>query len=243
MKTDIIVSYHRRPNNIKQLLRYLIPLLNDDLNLIIVEQNHRPTIKFYHKYIKYYFIEIEGVFNKGKGYNYGVKMSDADYIILHDCDIILKKKSYLEVKELENYDVIDPYLFVVYLTEQSTTDFVNNDFKIDIKKENIEKQSTSGVVSGGVCFIRRDKFIEIKGFDEDCYGYGYEDDIFDTKIKKMNFKIHRIKDACIHLWHPVDEKDNYYSFKTKNRTLFNKYINMNRNEIKEKINNTKWIGL
>jgi len=78
----------------------------------------------------------------------------------------------------------------------------------------------------------------LKGFDEECYGYGYEDNIFDEKIKKLDLKYYIINDTAIHLFHKnnEDNSDIYYYFKESNKQLFNDYSLLNKDGIIEKIN-------
>ena len=84
----------------------------------------------------------------------------------------------------------------------------------------------------------------LKGFDEDCYGYGHEDDILDEKIRKYNLKVHNINDISIHIYHETseDNKGIYYSFQGINKQLFAEYKEMSQTDIKNKIENIKIWG-
>jgi hypothetical protein len=82
----------------------------------------------------------------------------------------------------------------------------------------------------------------MKGFDEDCAGWGHEDDIFDVKIKKLGYKIQYNRDNhCYHLFHPITDKS-YYTHKEENRLLHLEYLKMTAVQLKEKILLTKTFG-
>jgi hypothetical protein len=61
-----------------------------------------------------------------------------------------------------------------------------------------------GGYAHGNGIIHKDSFFKIKGYDEEMIGYGPEDDLFNTRISKINRIIYdNLPDtASFHLWHP-----------------------------------------
>lgn len=232
---SFIISYRQTDNYRKMNLDYLIQHLNSldiEKEIIIVEQDCEK------KYVlppgvKKIFIKNGGTFNKSLGYNIGAKYSKYDLLFFNDSDVIMDKHNYFDcVKEMDEFDVVDPYRNIFYYSENKSEEIRKSEFKFI---PGYSKKYLSGVISGGCFLIKKKTFNEVKGFDEDCIGYGYEDDIFDIKIKKLEYKIkYNWENYAIHLYHPIIEN------KYKNYFLYNQYMKMNTNQLIEKINNTKW---
>ena len=251
MKYSIIISYKEsgedRKNNLKRLLNFLSWLLTPDTELILVEQDIESKIDWLneiknHEYINHIFVKNEGIFNKGWGYNIGVKESKSDYLIFNDCDMFLKLNSYrYSLNLLNQFDVINPYKMIYYFDEDNTEKFINNNYNFNLVNNN--KSTSVYVISGGIFLMRKDKYLLIKGFDEDCYGYGHGDDILDTKIKKMNLSIQTMNDSAIHIYHQgITKNDDYYAFQNANKILFNEYLEMNDIDLQNKIEKIESFG-
>lgn len=177
-----------------------------------------------------------GIFNKGWGYNIGAKEAKGNCLIFHDSDIFIKLDSYRTSLELLNkFDVINPYKSISYLNKKNSDLFISNEYKF-IKHSNVNKLSP---ISGGIFMIKKKNFLKLKGFDENCFGWGYEDSIFDTKIKKMELSVYSYDDVGVHLYHKnviEHSSDIYYLFQNRNYFLYNKYLNMSKKELEDKIN-------
>jgi hypothetical protein len=89
------------------------------------------------------------------------------------------------------------------------------------------------IIAGGIFAIRKNKYLELKGYDEDCYGYAHEDDIMDVKINKMELLTKRLDNhQAIHMYHNVEENI-YYTRISENRKLWQRYVDMNKEELTE----------
>ena len=251
MKCSIIISYKEsgedRKNNLKRLLNYLSWLLTPDFEIVLVEQDTESKIDWLneikkHEYINHVFVKNDGIFNKGWGYNIGVKESKGDYLIFNDSDMFIKLDSYnFALNLLNQFDVVNPYKAIYYLDTENTEKFINMNYNFGII--NINKPLSVFVITGGIFLMKKNKYLEIKGFDEDCYGYGHEDDILDVKIKKMGLSIQTINDSAIHIYHQgITKNDDYYSFQNVNKMLFNQYIEMDKIQLKKKIENIESFG-
>lgn len=190
------VDIYRRRNllfTIKNILS-----LNFEKEIIVVEEgliNHISDIPN----IKPIFFYSNKLFNKSKCYNEGVKVAKYDILCFRDIDIFIEDKLYIKAIELlKTYDVVDPYYIVRYLSNEDT------ELYISTKKYNYPiKSLNSGVISGGMFFQNKKKFLK---FDENCVGYGFEDDLYDIKLYRNKQKVCKIMNGVsYHLWHPVRE--------------------------------------
>jgi hypothetical protein len=61
-----------------------------------------------------------------------------------------------------------------------------------------------GGFAHGNGIIHLESFLRLRGYDEEMIGYGPEDDLFNTRIGKVNDIVYDKGDdtASIHLWHP-----------------------------------------
>lgn len=252
MNKSIIISYRQsseeRRNNLMMVLDYLSYLQDGKTEIIIVEQDDISKMDWLNtvknrEFIKHIFVKNDGIFNKGWGYNIGAKESITDILIFNDCDMFIKPQTInIAIKSLSNYDVVNPYRSVVFLSNESTQLFKKSNYSFSIA--NRHKPVLHTIITGGIFFIKKEKFFELKGFDEDCYGYGHEDDILDEKIRKLGLKLHSINDVSIHIYHEssVNNEGIYYKFKELNKQLFAEYKQMSKEEIKNKINNIESWG-
>jgi hypothetical protein len=251
LKYSIIISYREsgedRKTNLKRLLNYLSWLLNPETEIVLVEQDSESRIDWLseikkHEHIRHIFVKNEGIFNKGWGYNIGAKEAQGSFLIFNDSDMFLKLESYrISLGFLGQYDVVNPYKNIYYLDEENTNKYINGNYNFNVI--NLNKPTPAYVITGGIFLIRKNRFLEIKGFDEECYGYGHEDDILDTKIKKLGLSVHTTNDIAIHIYHQgITNNDNYYSFQSVNKILFNQYVDMSEDSLRKKIDSLESFG-
>ena len=240
-----IISYTEKDQfrrvNLDYLTKYLSALALPGKEIIVVEQDTEEKYVPKSNIVKKIFLQNDGIFNKGWGYNVGAKEATNDILFFNDCDIVMPKHNYPDaIKKIGAFDVVDPYKKIYYYNERHSRIVIDlNDARFH---PNSEKTCPSGVISGGAFVIKRSVFMCMKGFDEDCAGWGHEDDIFDAKIRKLGFKIHwNTANHCYHLFHPVADKG-YYTNKESNRQLHLVYLKMTEMQLKEKILTTKSFG-
>jgi hypothetical protein len=246
MKITYIISYREndgyRKRNLEAVLNYISKIEIKNFEILLIEQD--VTEKFdcskFPK-VKKIFLYNPNVFNKGWGYNVGALNAKGNYLIFGDSDIILPYIYFISsLNMFKDYDVIDPYSKVIYYNDYITQYMVNNNFKMH--NPTSDKEILSYVISGGMFMIRKKRFLDILGFDEDCYGYGHEDDIFDNKLKIMEYKIIKMSTQfCYHLYHPQSNSI-YYNNVINNNKLFLEYRNYNKTDLLKKIKSTKSVG-
>lgn len=256
--TSYLISFkdgEGRADNLRAQLDYLENIMDRDAELIIIEQDATSKLDWLKTHnlwfcINHIFVKNAGIFNKGRGYNIGVKAARGEKLVFTDCDVILERKMYPEALALlDEYDVVNPYKAITYLDKCETDDFIVRKFSTPLPRT-IE----NSIISGGVFMMRKDKYIELKGFDEDVFGWGAEDSIFDQKIEKMGLKIYNQNGMPgVHLWHPntsaggdtrkLNTNDPYYSNITRNHKMFEEYFLMTKEDIEKKINAVKTWGI
>jgi len=259
IEQSIIISYKEsdedRRRNLKrilsylsELLDYLSKLLNNETEIILVEQGDVSKINWLDEFekkkqINHIFLKNKGIFNKGWGYNVGANEARGQYLIFNDIDVFLPfDKYYGSLTQMPFFDVINPYNKIFFLNSQNTEKFISNKYDFN----NIDPLSPHylpGVISGGIFLMKKKSFLMIKGFDEECYGYGHEDDIFDMKIKKLGSRIQYRDGTAAHIFHQVDKTDNdYYSRINFNADLFKQYQLITSEQLRTKIRNLDYFG-
>jgi predicted glycosyltransferase involved in capsule biosynthesis len=249
IKQSIIISYKEsdddRRTNLQRILLYLLKLLDKETEIVLVEQGDVSKIDWLDKneQINHIFLKNSGIFNKGWGYNVGVKNSKSNRLIFNDIDVFLPPEIYLKGLELlEKCDVVDPYNKIYFLDKLNSEKFISNGYDF-VHVDPSSSYYLPNVISGGIFMMKKEKFLSLKGFDEECYGYGHEDDIFDAKIRILGISAIRMIATAIHIHHIVIKDNEYYSRQMFNESLFNRYIRMSPAKLQERINTTKSFGV
>ena len=251
LNKSIIISYREsseeRRYNLKCLLDYYSHIQDGKTEIIIVEQDDISKINWLseikgNQYIKHIFVQNDGIFNKGWGYNIGAKNAKSDIFIFSDSDIFIKPRTLNgAVNKLSSFDVINPYKSVIFLDKVSSENFKKSNYTVvDTIKF---KPVLHTIITGGIFLMKKEAFFKLKGFDEDCYGYGHEDDILDEKIRKFQLKVQVLNDTAIHMHHEssVNNNDLYYSFIEINKKLYSEYQKLTLQELIDKLENIdKW---
>lgn len=227
-KATIIISYCKRKYNLTILLNYLNFLT--DYEIIIVEMDNKTTLNL--KNYRHIFIKSGKPFNKSLCYNIGAKYAACEKLIFIDTDILIKKYCFEEgLEKLNEYDIYKPYEKIIYFDKKDTDLFhkYKNTEKFDFNKKS--KIIKGCVISGGAFFINKKSYLEIGGFDENIFGYGYEDVIFDLFINELQLKVYYNKDNCVHTWHPENNRN--WKLIKKNKDRYIEYISFSKDEMFE----------
>lgn len=181
--------------------------------------------------LRYIHTPYNGSFSRALGINYAVKtLVTSEYFIVSDIDLVYSKdhiqRLFLKFISLRrdgenirfvtyNYNLlpvvhfsnlrrkIRRYLpfakFLMNLDEKEIPHVYSHDYEVldQLPRSN-------GGYAHGNGIIHKDSFIQIKGYDEEMIGYGPEDDLFNTRISKVNRIVYdNLPDtASFHLWHP-----------------------------------------
>ena len=254
MKVSIIISFRQgdedRKDNLNGVINYLSRFLSEDVEIIVVEQDSDSKLEWLPKGITHVLLYNSSVFNKGWGYNVGVKLSKGDYLLFSDADLYVRPESYMGLLTyLPQYDVTNPYNEIYYLDKPNSKNFVASGYNMNLiwKPGAAMCKVKARVVSGGIFTIKRNVFFALKGFDERCVGFGYEDDIFDAKMRKSGVKIKDVSDYCIQVYHKsvrewMDKRDPYFMTFQRNKELFQTWEKMSRADVEKEINGVQTWG-
>ncbi len=201
--------------------------------LILVEQDDKK--KFNAKNINYdinhIFVYNNSKFNKNWGYNIGSINAKYNIFIFHDADVFMNPDNLAKsILYLENYDSVNPYNELYYLSK-NTTDRIHKK-GIDIRKNNNlnGKHMKRPAPCGGIYIIKKKSFFKIKGFPENFEGWGYEDKAIQIKTEKFTNNRKDLKDTLYHLSHKTNRKNNRKNKKEKDKMKNEK----NKEKIKDK---------
>lgn len=183
-----------------------IVLVEQDSNKKINEQILNP--------INYKFTTRGKLFNKSAAFNYGVKISKFNNVVLHDGDIVTKPIYLSEImKILQHHDGCHLGAKVHYLNQDGTNNFNRSGQLPDGNLMNVV-----GYFEGGSIACKKSTYYKIGGFDEAYEGYGCEDCCFFERLKGLsNFYDTRSYDF-FHLYH--SRSSDMESCHAKNKTYY-----------------------
>lgn len=169
---SVVITTRNEENNIKNCLKSIKSqtYFQEKIEIIVVDNN---SIDKTEEIAKEY---TERVFNRGPERaaqrNFGVERANGKYILYLDADMILSKDVISEcVIRCENEGYI-----ALYIPER----IIGKGFWIKVR--DFERSFYNATVIDCVRFVRRDKFLEIGGFDENLTGP--EDWDFDRRIRE-----------------------------------------------------------
>src|SRR5574344_1584199 len=204
MKYSIIVPVFNRPNEVDELLTSLTIQTFTNFEVVIVEDGSKTTCKdVCDKYsnsldLKYFIKENSG---PGQSRNYGAKRANGDYLIILDSDVVLPKNYMQAIDDEINNNHADAF---------GGPDRAHESFT-DTQKA-ISYSMTSFFTTGGIrggkkkldkfyprsfnMGIKRDKYLELKGFSDMRFG---EDIDFSIRIFKAGLRCRLFPGAWV--WH------------------------------------------
>lgn len=163
-----------------------------------------------------------GQFSRAHGINFGVcSLVRSDYFMISDVDLIYSRNHLASVQHkmrtalriakrplrmvFWNYN-LQPRYQPAWMNMHILRRFA----AISPRMESSDYEALSTLPHNGGGFahgngiIHLESFMRLRGYDEEMIGYGPEDDLFNTRISKVNDIIYDQGDdtASIHLWHP-----------------------------------------
>lgn len=169
-------------NCIKSVKDQTYPL--EKIELIVVDNNSTDkTIDIAKKFTKNVYIKGP---KRANQLNFGVNISNGDYIIYPDADMILSQKVIEQCVEKCRKDG----LVALYIPER----IIGEGFWIKVR--DFERGFYNATIIDAVRFIRKDAFEKVGGFDE-YIEFGADDWDFDRRVRKIG-KTSIIKSALYH---------------------------------------------
>ena len=210
MKVSVIVTTKNAQDHIGSCLSSIKSQDFDqsDFEVLVIDNNSTDKTKA----IAYQF--TDKVYNIGPERsaqrNFGVGKASGGYVLYLDVDMKLSKNVILEcVKKTDTEDLVALYIPEIIVGKGFWT-----------KVRNFERSFYNATVIDCVRFIRKDKFFEIKGFDESLTGP--EDWDLDRRIKQIGKT--SIINAPIYHDEGVFNLKKYLLKKSYYSKTFNKYI-------------------
>ena len=177
---------------------------NPNIEIIVVEQDSKPSNIKLPALIKHYFVYNDGLFNRSWGFNVGFTHASHDVLVFGDNDVILQPSAIIEsAKQCLTYGTTSPYPkgAIIDLSLEATQLFLSVPSLERAYREN-KNNSRVGPYAGGALFMTREAFNTVGGWEERIKGWGGEDDHMTIKINTLLQQTHEIKSAfALHLYH------------------------------------------
>ncbi|QWD91097.1 hypothetical protein FD973_01795 [Polynucleobacter sp. MWH-Braz-FAM2G] len=163
-----------------------------------------------------------GKFSRAHAINFGVRsLVSSEYFMISDVDLIyrpdhidaIKHKLQKALQTIKrplrmvfwNYN-LQPRFEPAWMNIRFLRRFASTSPLMECSDyETLSKlPNNGGGFAHGNGIIHLETFMRLRGYDEEMIGYGPEDDLFNTRIGKVNDIIYDNSDdtASIHLWHP-----------------------------------------
>jgi hypothetical protein len=235
---EIKLSYvipHRssQPDRVKNLQATVKYLINNvpKIEIIVVEQDAKPSELNLPSSVKHIFTYNAGLFNKSWGHNLGFKNATHDIIAFGDNDIIIPQHAIIEgYNKCFECCTISPYAgeIVIDTNQETTEQFISS----GVIPENLTGKKRRGPYAGGLIFMSRNAVEIVGGWEEEMRGWGCEDDHMEMKIRKLIGHTHELVDYVgIHLYHLVNNNRSHYS---KNVEILMEDYNLSKDELIKK---------
>ena len=233
MKTSVIIAVYERVDFLKNCLLSLIHQSQLPDEIVISDDGSKedvkgalvdllPQISCALKYVRQ---ENRG-FRLARSRNNGVRVSDGDYLIFLDQDLIFTKnliKTFIDQQEAGKFTVCYPVRLTQAQTQMINEDVIANfRFEQIFAKKQIEKihsqfrkdkfyyflhkfhlRPMGPKFRGGAAGINRKDYGKINGYDENYIGWGNEDDDVGQRLYHIGVQGKNIsrEDFPIHLYH------------------------------------------
>lgn len=221
---SVNIHAHDRDDHLIKVLESFISQTFKSFEINICETgNLQSTLEIAKQYsklfkINYYCLHLK-IVDRTKILNFLAKKSNGDVICICDADVI-KNTDYLQ--EISSKLTRNTFLvqFVKYLTLRQRNIEFDNIFENECHK-NIELNT--GAKSQ--IAIYKETFLELGGYDENFFGWGYEDSDLYDRLERYGIKAHAQNSFGIHLYHfpcKVFKRD---IFDRENLKIFNNNVN------------------
>ena len=207
---SVILSY--RDRDIARLQRCLDSLNNQSFKNFQVlfidygssEAYRKPVEKLVSSYsfCRYVFVYSQGLaFNRAHAMNIGIRLSEGEYLLLSDIDII-HSKNHLQV--LNSHQETNSSIYhQVYLLPQR---FVNYHLVTNYNAITKHDLTLTDKASKGIHFIKKSVLEEIRGYDEFYCFWGVEDRDLHARLHQKGIKESWLapeQAPLFHQWHPT----------------------------------------
>jgi glycosyltransferase involved in cell wall biosynthesis len=219
MKKRVSVIFAYRNRELMRVKRCLDSLLNQtfkDFEVIFIDYGSSdsyakeimPLVKSY-SFAKYYYSHTVGYpWNRSNALNTGIRLSDSEYILFGDIDLIYSPNVVRELVQKARKDSV-VFTSIYYLSKS----FNKWDCLLHINTSLFNDSGDEPI--GAVYFIHKEILYDIQGFDEYYALWGVEDRDLHHRVKSLGISSIRVdarKCPIYHQWHPIvsDRKKNFF---------------------------------
>lgn len=198
---SMIIPYkERHPDRRKTILSildYYSPFVKSNNFEILIMEQWQPTLRDIDYPVRYFFLGNSGDFNKSWGMNIGALQAKSNSLVFCDADALISIDNLVEsVENLKQYEAVNP-MGMLY-------DLPPGVFQPT--KEGTLSKRPGLTFASTISVFRKDAFLKIRGWDEDCTVWGAEDDIMSIMIREFLTNVSLDFDV-FHLYHSDCPRD------------------------------------
>jgi GT2 family glycosyltransferase len=220
--------------NLKCLLEWfaITASINEQIELIIIEYSPQPSLdpeSIPNKNVRYIYIAGDGVFNKSRLLNIGLKESRGEIVLGYDVDLVpvdLSFKLPLTLAQKSDDLLVSGYRLNYSEEYLSPSDILTAKYRSSIPRDCflesfMRMQLVDGQRYGVLPLFIRQRLIEIGGWDERFEGWGGEDqDLIERYLGKSKYLMRCPDLIYIHLAHGGARGWNEPQLTLKNNSLY-----------------------
>ena len=204
MKIDVIIGHSNTHNSRDKNLRFIVnryKKLLPSAKITIVEQNTESNLSDLN--VNHVLRKTPEPFDysRGYGFNEGAKITDGDYIIFSDNDIMLHKDLLKDFdKFVTGFDFYVPSQKFLNISRDGTKKVIEGSELCESwLGRNRPRVSANG--AGGVCIMSRKGFYEVYGWEPSIGSWCPEDELMRSKVDTFGLKVGRSPFDMYHLDH------------------------------------------
>ena len=205
MKLDVIIghsnTHESRDRNLRFIVKRYQELLPNGM-ITIVEQNTESDLTDLG--VERHLLRKTPEpfdYSRGYGFNEGAKVTNGDYMIFADNDILLHEDLLNNFEQLVvGYDFFVPSQKFLNISRDGTKKVIAGD-NLDETWLGRNRPRVADNGAGGVCIMSRKGFYEVYGWEPSIGSWCPEDELMRSKVDKFDLKIGRSPYDMYHLDH------------------------------------------
>ena len=204
MKIDVIIGHSNTHNSRDKNVRFIVnryKQLLPSAKITIVEQNTKSDLSELN--VNHVLRKTPEPFDysRGYGFNEGAKVTDGDYLIFSDNDIMLHEDLLNNFEKLVNgYDFYVPSQKFLNISRDGTKKVIAGEDLDEVwLGRNRPRVADNG--AGGVCIMSRKGFHQVYGWEPSIGSWCPEDELMRSKVDKFGLEIGRSPYDMYHLDH------------------------------------------
>jgi len=191
---SIVIPVRNRGRYLENCLLSIINQSFKDWEVIVIDyggdDNTKALCEMFEGYpIRYIYVPEKGIWNLPRARNVGIKNAIGNLVACVDADMILGLNVFEELhKHFETHE--DNVLYQIQ--------------RININEDGTKTAMPEGTFLGDFQCTTKDNFINVTGFDERLWGYGYEDLDVVIRLGRIGVRQHWLQGVeTYHQWHPM----------------------------------------